>query len=574
MVATLTGTVDTGQDAVGAFGTAGSNLAGATYTASFRYDTSLGERLTDATYDTVAGGIAHGGFTSPILDATLTINGSTQHFASNFNGVVLNQLGGSYNIAYQAQGDSGASFSDLTFTIQSATLPPFNLETPYQLSLAGPSGAFSFYNNLTSTAEYSGTLIATSLNVQLGSSPASVLELARASSDVYNTTPGVIGDFVPGHTWELPDGLRVRSYSSPDGSHIILSIRGTENDPSKNDAGAKNFLVDYAVASGIRNSLSEQYLKEASEILASVASDHPGVQIQLTGHSLGGAIAQVLGGASGLQTTVFDAPGAGDLRFFQAEQLNVPVLGNFPVGTNYRAFGDQVSLVGIQIGPVVTVGDASSVAFGPKYFVDFGGVEYAHSIDLLSLLLAANAPEAGGFYGAEYWNYAQSVVSPILGTFGFFAAEGTHYFPDPAGYDTFTFNGLSGSPFFDSVMLPSLEGVSLYRLSYFADGAWSPYVDLLPLQAFGFGDGVSAFRFSALDDYGAPVTLQDFFLIDVTFGSSGYFAGSIVGSSEAKVPEPETWLLLVVGFACLGGVVRRHARGRQLTLKTPASALV
>ena len=41
-----------------------------------------------------------------------------------------------------------------------------------------------------------------------------------------------------------------------------------------------------------------------------VQNNVPGTTITLTGHSLGGAIAQVVGQATGLTTVVFNAPGA------------------------------------------------------------------------------------------------------------------------------------------------------------------------------------------------------------------------------------------------------------------------
>lgn len=84
LVATYTGTVAfAGYDTTGEFGAPASDLTGLPFTATFTYDTSLGDRqLSPGVGDGVVGGPALG-FTNPLLDSTLTIKSVTAHFPGN-----------------------------------------------------------------------------------------------------------------------------------------------------------------------------------------------------------------------------------------------------------------------------------------------------------------------------------------------------------------------------------------------------------------------------------------------------------------------------------------------------------
>jgi hypothetical protein len=78
-VATYTGLLNSGIDASGVFGAAGTNLAGLMYSTSFTYDTTLGARNSCCGSDHIDGG-AELGTASPIVSASITINGVTYQF--------------------------------------------------------------------------------------------------------------------------------------------------------------------------------------------------------------------------------------------------------------------------------------------------------------------------------------------------------------------------------------------------------------------------------------------------------------------------------------------------------------
>jgi hypothetical protein len=84
MIATYTGTVTTGQDLTGEFGSQ-ADLSGLSYVATFRYDTALGDPgfSSPPGFDDRMGGSNYwlSGFASPILAATLTLEGVTRSFS-------------------------------------------------------------------------------------------------------------------------------------------------------------------------------------------------------------------------------------------------------------------------------------------------------------------------------------------------------------------------------------------------------------------------------------------------------------------------------------------------------------
>lgn len=87
-VATYSGTLAAGQDHTGVFGPAGGDLSGAAFVARFTYDKALGgTRSSDgSTFDYSYGGAIDGNG-SPILSASLTINGVTKTLAGDYFGV-------------------------------------------------------------------------------------------------------------------------------------------------------------------------------------------------------------------------------------------------------------------------------------------------------------------------------------------------------------------------------------------------------------------------------------------------------------------------------------------------------
>ena len=139
-----------------------------------------------------------------------------------------------------------------------------------------------------------------------------------------------------------PSGLSVTSFKR--GNDIVVSFRGTD---SFSDLGADS--------SFLTGQWNEQF-QEAVKLIADLRRDNRGAHITLTGHSLGGGIAQVLAKMFRLDAMSFDAPGAEAITrsagYRKAEQEYAQGLQQQEPGhiVNYVSRRSLVSSVGTHIG--------------------------------------------------------------------------------------------------------------------------------------------------------------------------------------------------------------------------------
>lgn len=93
-IATYTGTIASGFDSTGVFGTANTDLTGARYVAVYTYDVALAEgRSTGSSWDYIQFGTYFGYYFfpkhTPAISATVTINGVTQSVGGAYRGQIL-----------------------------------------------------------------------------------------------------------------------------------------------------------------------------------------------------------------------------------------------------------------------------------------------------------------------------------------------------------------------------------------------------------------------------------------------------------------------------------------------------
>ena len=215
----------------------------------------------------------------------------------------------------------------------------------------------------------------TGTDITAGSPPPSLLALAKLSKDTYNATPvGTVDQTLSGPvTYSLVPGgsdrvgsFEANAYVSADGSQVVIAFRGTMLNAGPM-AAIKNALADISFGVGDVNSNLHAYVQEGANFVRSIQSAYHNATITLTGHSLGGAIAQAISAASGLSASVFNAPGAGQID----SQLQ-GAIGSFTpansattyTNTDYRIYGDQVSLVGAPItgSNVTTIGNQGGLS--------------------------------------------------------------------------------------------------------------------------------------------------------------------------------------------------------------------
>ncbi len=197
---------------------------------------------------------------------------------------------------------------------------------------------------------------------------ATILELAQLSKAVYDTPPSApsgwtLASFRSAAAGGMSEGLQGAVFTR--GSETVIAFRGTNT--------AQDVLPDLQLGVG----MNTNYYSAAQEFAAaySGASD-----VSLTGHSLGGAIAQVVGNRGQFKFATFNAPGVAVIATSNPSELIGPlaavrVVGSIgtailhPIqaaqdvratfrsvtGVNVCLQWDQVSRVGAHYGKVVRI---------------------------------------------------------------------------------------------------------------------------------------------------------------------------------------------------------------------------
>lgn len=99
-IAHFAGTLVSGLDQTGLFGTPGADLAGAAITASYRYDTALGLRNSNPGVSEEVFGGSYFGISSPVTNTRITINGISHDIASLTTSTAFTSLG--FGIAFDS----------------------------------------------------------------------------------------------------------------------------------------------------------------------------------------------------------------------------------------------------------------------------------------------------------------------------------------------------------------------------------------------------------------------------------------------------------------------------------------
>ena len=363
------------------------------------------------------------------------------------------------------------------------------------------------------------------------------------------------------------------------GNQIVVAFRGTEL------ANLFNDLADGSWATNSSNAILQQYVADAANFLSQVETQFPadGYNITLTGHSLGGAIAQLLGNASGLPTVTFNAPGAALFASALSTQL-APILNPgviTPAITNYRVYGDQVSLVGTPFGGTLTEtliptrgGDptpsllltyhsidtvvmdltfpsvyaVNTSIYSPingwqpplpdprsSYFLASGAAGTAVDITLVTGQAVVDiGAQATHWFAVTAWN---SVSNFSLQSAGLMAASNAS-----AGTDALLYQVVEnpGSPQFASFALPGIPGIAAWAVGVHDGSGWSAYEILQPGVVFTPGSSFDAVRFFALDANNHQVAVTDPMILGIGFASAGQF----IGEFDTQLPPPAAFAVV------------------------------
>jgi Ca2+-binding RTX toxin-like protein len=374
----------------------------------------------------------------------------------------------------------------------------------------------------------------------------SVNILAALANDVYETVPiganisgwnastaldGAVTARVGDHDVKfvikngtITDGaFQAQLYSSGDQKHYVIAVRGTDNasDLFTDLAGFVNGPTIPTAALITATADTTELIKLFMNKIGS-SNLYNGTSLVLTGHSLGGAIAQLEGEAAGIDTISFNAPGAEQLRAQLSSYLSSNVGAGQVSLINYRNVGDVVSQSG-SLGAsekVETIQSGNGVV---------PGIWSAHLIDTIiqnistaDYKLSAGSPDGHSLSNLLLNYIVPAAVNSVSDRYIInFAASAGSALIDPAASNTYLFNETPDSPLLTTVTLVSASHVANFYVTQQVDGIWSTPVLVTPDTTLILHDNVHAIEFEAVDASGSPVSLPADYAFGVSFGASG-----------------------------------------------------
>ncbi len=394
--------------------------------------------------------------------------------------------------------------------------------------------------------------------VEVAYAPISAVQLAMLAQAAYSGQIPLAGyEEVPVSSAPSCDvkGFCARVFKDFSGTNLVFAVAGT--DDIEDTLGADPTFFEIAgVGVGAPTPTLRNYVSSAARMLATVAEEYPGVRITLTGHSLGGAIAQLLASKSTLRAVTFNSPGPSAALPYLSSELAVVPTFTPPLGgrdiVNYRVYGDLVSTFGTQLSPPLTIEPPI-----PQWEVNlapYGVVKAMHvlstvieRLDALENGQASLTDDLGPTIEKSLATGVLVKASGVqLGLYGWIlpitnavVVAGSWNFYDPEDLDLYRFAIDPGSPKIASVTFPLLIDVDAsFALETFENGEWKRRGLFGELSTYEFGgEGVDQFRYFVIDaGTGLPPQAIAPFTFGVAFSADGTVNGQVTALSTKQSP--------------------------------------
>jgi hypothetical protein len=398
--------------------------------------------------------------------------------------------------------------------------------------------------------------------------PPTVQQFAALAQDSYLPTPH-IETTVHYHSVQTVSGdygFSARVYQSYDGSQIVIAPRGTSHWADREEA--YTLLADASFLAGTPTIPLVEEVKQLAAVVRDVAQqiqpggslytlvencgeagcEEAGPQLSLTGYSLGGALAQIVGAAANVQTVTFLSPGAKqlDLHLEVPEVNSLAALGiDSPSHGiwDYRQWGDLVSLAGDQLGLTITndnpyLDPFEKTPLGAPTLAGHASSGWGnfHSLDLLRQTLAS-APTIPGLAGPQQvfgapdaWLLNTLIVVPFATVKTIFEVPGrqkdvmTHFDPQPGyGYSLVVD---PTSPEIGFLRLPVGGDVAGWSVTVFSQGAEIETLTSLTGE-FSFTSSFDRIDFHPLDTAGMPTFYPEPYFFSLRFNEDGDFRATL-----------------------------------------------
>lgn len=417
-------------------------------------------------------------------------------------------------------------------------------------------------SSITGTLDISDAGLSEDLTTTLtltGSPPAAVPtvnSLALLAANAYGDPPASLAGWTVAKVVTTASGLQIVEYVNADHSQAVLAFEGTRTSTLANFGS--DFWADVAsFTSGSPSADFLNYVQTGASALQALLSAYPDAKVTLTGHSLGGAVAQILGEASGEPTTVFNAPGAEEL--YGASQIQSAVSGLTALGQagtgvndNYRVQGDVVSMLGTPIGTTLTVVTSTAPPDSIFYFL----TNHSVGTTVVNELNAGDATVSDGQIDSltptvvtsalfdtahatvtavsTVYNTVSGAVTSALDWLGDSDSEWID--PVPGAVEIFTEQ--AGSPLIKTVTMVAGPGDAEFEVwGRAGSGTWGPGQVVSAGQAVSFSSGVSAVKYEALTSAGGPVeagSSSEGGLFYATFASAGVVSGALAALQTTR----------------------------------------